>query len=82
MPQNVDRILVTHVGSLVRPPKLVAFSALSKKGRAAYDKTAYEACLKKSIENSRNSRWTRASTSSATASSAGAQLGVLRPLIT
>src|SRR4026209_1949078 len=44
-----NRILTTHVGSLVRPPKLVEF--LHKiEDRQPYDQTAYEACLKASIE--------------------------------
>ena len=44
-----NRILTTHVGSLVRPPKLVEF--LHKiEDRQPYDQTAYEACLKESIE--------------------------------
>ena len=40
-----DRILATHVGSLVRPPKLVEFLKLIEAGQP-YDKAAYEACLK------------------------------------
>src|SRR4029079_5706236 len=44
-----DRILATHVGSLVRPPKLVEFLKLIESGQP-YDKAAYEACLKSSIE--------------------------------
>ena len=44
-----DRILATHVGSLVRPPKLVEFLKLIEAGQP-YDKAAYEACLKSSIE--------------------------------
>src|SRR4029079_4894006 len=44
-----DRILTTHVGSLVRPPKLIEF--LRKiEDRQPYDQVAYEACLKESIE--------------------------------
>jgi 5-methyltetrahydropteroyltriglutamate--homocysteine methyltransferase len=44
-----NRILTTHVGSLVRPPKLVEF--LHKiEDRQPHDQTAYEACLKESIE--------------------------------
>lgn len=49
MPANTDRILVTHVGSLVRPPKLVAH--LRKiEDKEPYDEAAYEACLTESIE--------------------------------
>jgi len=45
-----DRILTTHVGSLVRPPKLVEF--LHKiEDKQPYDQSAYEACLKASIED-------------------------------
>ena len=48
MAQNSDRILVTHVGSLVRPPKLVAH--LRKiEDKQPYDEKAYEACLTESI---------------------------------
>ena len=49
MASNPDRILATHVGSLVRPPRLVEFLKLIEAGQA-YDKAAYEACLKASIE--------------------------------
>jgi 5-methyltetrahydropteroyltriglutamate--homocysteine methyltransferase len=44
-----DRILATHVGSLVRPPKLVEFLKLIEAGQP-YDKAAYDACLKASID--------------------------------
>ena len=43
-----DRILATHVGSLVRPPKLVEFLHRIEDGQP-YDQAAYEACLKESI---------------------------------
>ena len=49
MAANPDRILTTHVGSLVRPPKLVEFLKLIEAGQA-YDQAAYEACLKESIQ--------------------------------
>ena len=43
-----NRILVTHVGSLVRPPKLVEF--LHKiENKEPCDEAAYEACLRESI---------------------------------
>ena len=45
-----DRILTTHVGSLVRPPKFVEFLKAIEAGRPT-DKAAYEACLKASIED-------------------------------
>jgi len=49
MPRNTDRILTTHVGSLVRPPKLVEH--LRKiEDKQPYDEAAYEACLTESID--------------------------------
>jgi 5-methyltetrahydropteroyltriglutamate--homocysteine methyltransferase len=45
---NQTRILTTHVGSLVRPPKLVAFLEQVEDGRP-YDKAAYAACLQECI---------------------------------
>jgi 5-methyltetrahydropteroyltriglutamate--homocysteine methyltransferase len=49
MPGRADRILTTHVGSLVRPPKLVEF--LHKiEDKEQYDRAAYEACLAESID--------------------------------
>jgi 5-methyltetrahydropteroyltriglutamate--homocysteine methyltransferase len=44
-----DRIRTTHVGSLVRPPKLVEFLKKIEAGEP-YDKATYEACLRESIE--------------------------------
>ena len=49
MPDTIDRIRTTHVGSLVRPPKLVEFLRKIEDGQP-YDKSAYESCLKESIE--------------------------------
>src|SRR5438552_7611616 len=46
---TADRIRTTHVGSLVRPPKLIEFLRQIE-GQQPYDQTAYEACLKESIE--------------------------------
>jgi 5-methyltetrahydropteroyltriglutamate--homocysteine methyltransferase len=49
MAGNPDRILTTHVGSLVRPPQLVEF--LHKiEDRQPYEGAAYEACLTQSID--------------------------------
>ena len=42
------RILTTHVGSLVRPAKLVTFLQEIEEGRP-YDESAHEATLKESI---------------------------------
>ena len=44
MPQNTDRILTTHVGSLIRPPKLIEFWRAIEAGKP-YDEAAFEACL-------------------------------------
>jgi 5-methyltetrahydropteroyltriglutamate--homocysteine methyltransferase len=43
-----ERILTTHVGSLVRPPKLVEFLHRIE-DRQPYDAAAYETCLQQSI---------------------------------
>ena len=48
MPQNVDRIRTTHVGSLIRPPKLIEFWR-SIEDAKPYDEAAFEACLTESI---------------------------------
>jgi 5-methyltetrahydropteroyltriglutamate--homocysteine methyltransferase len=48
MPQNVDRIRTTHVGSLIRPPKLIEFWRSIEDGKP-YDEAAFEACLAESI---------------------------------
>ncbi len=42
------RILVTHVGSLVRPPELVEFLELKEHGRP-YDEARYETVLRESV---------------------------------
>ena len=43
-----ERILATHVGSLIRPPDLITHLRRIEAG-APYDKAAYEACLEDSI---------------------------------
>jgi len=43
-----DRILTTHVGSLIRPPKLIEFWRLIEDGKP-YDEAAFEACLTDSV---------------------------------
>lgn len=48
MPSSQNRILTTHVGSLVRPPKLVEFLELVENDKA-YDESAYLACLRESV---------------------------------
>lgn len=49
MPAHPGRILVTHVGSLIRPAQLVAHLRKIEAGEP-YDAAAYEACLKDSID--------------------------------
>jgi 5-methyltetrahydropteroyltriglutamate--homocysteine methyltransferase len=49
MAANPDRILATHVGSLIRPPNLVEFFRLIEDGKP-YDEAAYEGCLTESVE--------------------------------
>jgi 5-methyltetrahydropteroyltriglutamate--homocysteine methyltransferase len=46
----VDRILTTHVGSLVRPPGLVALLRRVENGEAV-DDAAFEECLRRSVED-------------------------------
>jgi len=48
MPSNQHRILTTHVGSLVRPAKLIAFLEEIEDGRP-YDQSAHAACLSESV---------------------------------
>jgi 5-methyltetrahydropteroyltriglutamate--homocysteine methyltransferase len=43
-----DRILTTHVGSLIRPPKLIEFWHVIEDGKP-YDEAAFEACLTESV---------------------------------
>jgi 5-methyltetrahydropteroyltriglutamate--homocysteine methyltransferase len=46
--KSTDRILTTHVGSLVRPPELVAFLK-QQQNHERYDSGAYEECLRRSV---------------------------------
>lgn len=48
MPAPANRILTTHVGSLVRPDDLLAFIAKQQEGKP-YDVAAYESCLQRSV---------------------------------
>jgi 5-methyltetrahydropteroyltriglutamate--homocysteine methyltransferase len=48
MPTNQNRILTTHVGSLVRPPRLIPFLQEIEE-RRPYDESAHAACLQESI---------------------------------
>ncbi len=48
MPRPSDRIYVSHVGSLVRPPRMVPFLEAMQDGRA-YDVNAFAAALTESV---------------------------------
>ena len=48
MSTSSNRILTTHVGSLIRPDDLLAFLLKQQNGEA-YDRTAFEACLRGSV---------------------------------
>ena len=47
MKRSTDRILTTHVGSLIRPQQLLDFVAARQNGGT--DEAAYEKCLKDSV---------------------------------
>jgi 5-methyltetrahydropteroyltriglutamate--homocysteine methyltransferase len=48
MKRSSDRILTTHVGSLVRPARLREFLAAKESGKP-FDQAAYAACLKEAV---------------------------------
>jgi 5-methyltetrahydropteroyltriglutamate--homocysteine methyltransferase len=48
MKRSTDRILTTHVGSLIRPQALQDFLRLKQAGKP-YDAAAYDKCLKESV---------------------------------
>jgi 5-methyltetrahydropteroyltriglutamate--homocysteine methyltransferase len=48
MKRSTDRVLTTHVGSLIRPDALVEFMR-AKEFDKPYDKAAYERCLTESV---------------------------------
>src|ERR1700680_2762962 len=48
MKRSTNRILTTHVGSLIRPPALQEFLRAKQSGKP-YDKSAYEKCLTDSV---------------------------------
>ena len=45
---SANRIMTTHVGSLVRPARLIEFLKLTESG-AEYDSNAFSACLRESV---------------------------------
>jgi 5-methyltetrahydropteroyltriglutamate--homocysteine methyltransferase len=50
MKRSTDRILTTHVGSLIRPQALQDILRAKQAGQP-YDQAAYETCLKQSIDD-------------------------------
>src|SRR5215468_2077576 len=48
MKRSTDRILTTHVGSLIRPAPLQEFLRAKQAGKA-YDRSAYQSCLTTSV---------------------------------
>ena len=48
MKRSTDRILTTHVGSLIRPAPLQDFLRAKQSGKP-YDAAAYQSCLKTSV---------------------------------
>jgi 5-methyltetrahydropteroyltriglutamate--homocysteine methyltransferase len=48
MKRSTDRILTTHVGSLIRPPALREFLAAKEAGRP-FDRDAYAKCLREAV---------------------------------
>jgi 5-methyltetrahydropteroyltriglutamate--homocysteine methyltransferase len=48
MKRSIDRILTTHVGSLIRPQPLQAFLR-AKQGGKAFDANGYAACLTEAV---------------------------------
>ena len=48
MKRSIDRILTTHVGSLIRPPALQEFLRAKQSGKA-FDQKAHDKCLKESV---------------------------------
>jgi 5-methyltetrahydropteroyltriglutamate--homocysteine methyltransferase len=48
MPTSTERIPTTHVGSLIRPPRLREFLSAIRE-HATYDQAAFESCLRESV---------------------------------
>ena len=69
MKRSTERILTTHVGSLVRPPGLMDIMRAKENGQA-YDQTALAARCKAPSGKSSSSRSMSVWTSPATASTA------------
>ncbi len=50
MKRSTDRILTSHVGSLIRPPDLIEFLRAQQE-RRPIDAAAFDACLKQSVKD-------------------------------
>jgi 5-methyltetrahydropteroyltriglutamate--homocysteine methyltransferase len=50
MKRSENRILTTHVGSLIRPPELLEFVTARQQG-SPFDEEAYQACLRQSVSD-------------------------------
>lgn len=50
MKRSTNRILTTHVGSLIRPPRLLEFARARQNGESV-DERAYRLCLKDSVSD-------------------------------
>ena len=50
MKRSTQRILTTHVGSLIRPPELQDFIRARQSGRP-YDEATYQSCLRQSVKD-------------------------------
>jgi 5-methyltetrahydropteroyltriglutamate--homocysteine methyltransferase len=74
MTRSTDRILTTHVGSLIRPAPLQEFLRAKQAGKS-YDRVTYEACLKSSVAEVVREQADVGSMSSAMASSANQSAG-------
>jgi 5-methyltetrahydropteroyltriglutamate--homocysteine methyltransferase len=61
MKRSTDRILTTHVGSLIRPAALREFLSAKEAGKP-FDADAYAKCLRDAVARSCASKPTSAST--------------------
>ena len=48
MKRSTTRILTTHVGSIIRPPRLLEFASARESGKP-FDERDYQACLQSSV---------------------------------
>ena len=74
MKRSTDRILTTHVGSLVRPAKLLEFVRTRESG-SGFDEAAYQKYLQESIAEVVSGKRRRGSTWWMTANSESRRAG-------